>query len=100
MLSLARAYLRRTNLLFLSPNQVQSENRNPGLDSMMSGGRLWKGTPDERLAEIGALLAAALQRLRNRQSSQILPSTGESSLHFSPDQSGGVPPYPPETSHD
>jgi hypothetical protein len=54
----------------------------------------------ERLAEVGAILAAGLRRLLGHQSSGELPPVGESSLHFSPDQSGGVPPYSPEASHD
>jgi len=54
----------------------------------------------ERLSEVGAILAAGLRRLLGHQSSRELPPAGECSLHFSPDQSGGVPPYSPEASHD
>jgi hypothetical protein len=46
----------------------------------------------ERLAEIGTILATGLQRLSLRQSSGELPDVGESSLHFTPDQSGDAPP--------
>jgi hypothetical protein len=42
----------------------------------------------ERLAEIGGLLAAALKRLQIRKSSVFAGEIGESSLHFTPDQSG------------
>ena len=44
--------------------------------------------PDERLAEIAEILAMGLQRLQARKSSQESADHGESSLHFSPDQSG------------
>jgi hypothetical protein len=46
---------------------------------------------DERLPEIGTLLAGGLTRLQGRKSSAFAGSCGESSLHFSPDQSGGRP---------
>jgi DNA invertase Pin-like site-specific DNA recombinase len=42
----------------------------------------------QRLTEIGALLAQALMRLQIRQSSAFVADSGESSLHFTPDQSG------------
>ena len=45
-------------------------------------------TAAERLDEIADLLAAGLMRLRARQSSPLSPDSGESSLDFSPDQSG------------
>jgi hypothetical protein len=54
--------------------------------------------PGERLAEIGALLAAALIRLRTPKSSRFPANFGESSLHISPDQSGDAPPYSAEIS--
>ena len=44
----------------------------------------------ERLDEIAEILAAGLIRLRARKSSQISADRGESSLDFSPDQSGHV----------
>jgi hypothetical protein len=56
-------------------------------------------TPDD-IVEIAQLLATALLRLEARKSSRKPAEFGESSLHFSPDQSGGVPPYSPEASHD
>ena len=46
----------------------------------------------DRLTEIGELLAQALMRLQSRKSSAILGEFGESSLHFTPDQSGDAPP--------
>ena len=47
-------------------------------------------TVAERLNEIADILAAGLIRLRARKSSQISADHGESSLDFSPDQSGHV----------
>jgi hypothetical protein len=46
----------------------------------------------ERLAQIGEILALGLQRLIARQSSQLSADCGESSLHFTPDQSGADSP--------
>jgi hypothetical protein len=43
---------------------------------------------DEYLAEIAELLAAGLMRLRVRKSSGISADFGESSVDFTPDQSG------------
>ena len=54
----------------------------------------------ERISEIAEILAAGLTRLKARKSSRKPAEFGESSLHFSPDQSGGVPPYSPEASQD
>jgi hypothetical protein len=54
----------------------------------------------EPLIEIAEILAVGLTRLETRKSSQKATEFGESSLHFSPDQSGGVPPYSAEASHD
>jgi len=45
-------------------------------------------SPAERLAEIAEILAAGVLRLRARQSSPLLPPTGESSLDCAGDQSG------------
>jgi hypothetical protein len=70
------------------------------MDSMMNGVNLSDGTPSERLAEIGGLLAAALMRLHTRKSSAFAGEFGESSLHISPDQSGDAPPCSPEAFHD
>jgi hypothetical protein len=50
----------------------------------------------ERLAEIGELLARGLTRLHNRQSSAFVAESGETSLHFTPDQSGHANPVSPE----
>lgn len=44
----------------------------------------------ERIAEIGQLLARGLIRLRARQSSRESAQVGESSLDFLPDQSGAA----------
>jgi hypothetical protein len=48
-------------------------------------------TATDRLTEIADLLALGLQRLIARQSSELSADRGESSLHFTPDQSGGSP---------
>jgi hypothetical protein len=56
-------------------------------------------TPDH-LTEIAEILAAGLMRLSASKSSQKSLEIGESLLHFSPDQSGGVPPCSAEASHD
>lgn len=45
---------------------------------------------DERIAEVGALLAAGLMRLRASKSSAFASEFGESSLHISPGQSSHV----------
>jgi hypothetical protein len=66
------------------------------MDSMMNGVNLPDGTPSERLAEIGGLLAEALMRLQIRKSSVFAGEFGESSLHFTPDQSGHANPVSPE----
>jgi hypothetical protein len=42
---------------------------------------------DERLSEVGTLLGKALTRLLSRKSSAFSASSGESSLHISPNQS-------------
>ena len=55
---------------------------------------------NERISDLAEILAAGLTRLEIQKSSRKPTEFGESSLHFSPDQSGGVPPYSPEASHD
>jgi hypothetical protein len=70
------------------------------MDSTMGDATLSDGSPDDRIFEIGTLLAGALMRLRRGKSSAIPGDFRESSLHFSPSQSGGVPPYSAEASHD
>jgi plasmid stability protein len=50
------------------------------------------------LAEIAEILALGLQRLRARKSSTLSADIGESSLHFSPDQSGHADRIATETS--
>jgi hypothetical protein len=57
-------------------------------------------TGAKRISEIAEILAVGLSRLEGRMSSRKAAEFGESSLHFSPDQSGGVPPYSGEASHD
>jgi len=52
----------------------------------------------DHLTEIAAILAAGLMRLQARKSSQKPAKFGESSLHFTPDQSGDAPPYSAEVS--
>jgi hypothetical protein len=47
---------------------------------------------NERLFEIAEILAAGLTRLEARKSSRKSPEIGESSLHFTPDQSSDAPP--------
>jgi len=54
----------------------------------------------ERVGEIATILATGLLRLQARKSREKPAEFGESSLHFSPDQSGGVPPYAAEAPHD
>jgi hypothetical protein len=44
------------------------------------------------LTEIAEILALGLQRLIARQSSELSADCGESSLHFTPDQSGAGSP--------
>jgi hypothetical protein len=62
--------------------------------------KLAEAEPDasERLSEIADILAAGLSRLEARKSSRKSAETGESSLHFTPDQSGGGPPCSAEVS--
>ena len=54
---------------------------------MMGDATLTDGSPDDPISEIGALLAGALMRLRDRKSSAFVGACGESSLHISPEQS-------------
>jgi len=54
----------------------------------------------DRAFEISVILAAGLTRLGARKSSRKPTEFGESSLHFSPEQSGGVPPCSAEAPHD
>jgi hypothetical protein len=46
----------------------------------------------DRLSEIAEILAVGLQRLIARQSSKLSADSGESSLHFKPDQSAAGSP--------
>ena len=48
----------------------------------------WRMSVEERLDEVGQILAAGLMRLRARKSSALSADHGESCLDFSPDQSG------------
>jgi hypothetical protein len=45
-------------------------------------------TADERLAEIGQILALGLMRLKARKSSPLSGDCGDSSVDFLPDRSG------------
>jgi hypothetical protein len=45
-------------------------------------------TADERIAELGELLAAGVMRLQARKSSRLSADRGDSSVDFLPDQSG------------
>jgi hypothetical protein len=47
---------------------------------------------DDRILEIAEILAAGLMRLQALKSSRKSSEFGESSLHFTPDQSGDAPP--------
>ena len=62
--------------------------------------RMHTDRPNEHLIEIAGILAAGLSRLEARKSSRKPTEFGESLLHFSLDQSGGVPPCSAEASHD
>ncbi len=44
--------------------------------------------PQERLSEVAEILAAGLTRAAARKSSQFSPTAGESSLDFTPTESG------------
>jgi hypothetical protein len=46
----------------------------------------------QRLSEIAEILAAGVGRLLAQKSSRKSVETGESSLHFTPHQSGDAPP--------
>ena len=48
----------------------------------------YQASAEDRIAEIGRILARGLIRLRARQSSPNSAHRGESSLDFPPDQSG------------
>ncbi len=48
----------------------------------------WRMSIEERLDEIADILATGLIRLRARKSSSLSRDRGESSLDFSPEQSG------------
>jgi hypothetical protein len=53
-----------------------------------------------RIVEIAEILAAGLTRLDGRKSRLKPTESGESSLHSSPEQSGGLRSYSAEASHD
>jgi hypothetical protein len=55
---------------------------------------------NQRLFEIGEILAAGLTRLEALKSSRKSPEVGESSLHFTPDRSGDDYRSLPELCHD
>jgi hypothetical protein len=66
----------------------------------MNGVNISESSPDERVAEIGAILARALMRLLRGKSSAFPDDFGESSLHISPDQSVPSPPRQRENARD
>jgi hypothetical protein len=68
------------------------------MDSMMDDTTLSNYSPAERLAEVSDLLGRGLLRLERGKSSRFPDEPGESSLHFSPDQSGHAAPVSPEVS--
>jgi hypothetical protein len=68
------------------------------MDSMMNPAHSVDPKPSERIAEIGGLVAEALMRLQIRKSSVFAGEFGESSLHFTPDQSSDAPPCSAEVS--
>jgi hypothetical protein len=73
---------------------------------MAISGRVSTGTivtnaeGSERLSEIAEILATGLTRLKALKSSRKSAELGESSLHFTLDQSGDAPPYSAEASYD
>jgi hypothetical protein len=72
------------------------KNRYSLMDSAMNGTDFSGDNTGQRFTEIGALLAQALMRLQTRQSSAFVADAGESSLHFTPNQSGHAEPFSPE----
>jgi hypothetical protein len=54
----------------------------------------------EHLIEIAEILAIGLSRLEARKSSRISAEFGESSLHFTLEQSADALPFSAEASHD
>jgi hypothetical protein len=57
----------------------------------MDDATLSNDSPAERLAEVSDLLGRGLLRLERGKSSRFPGDFGESSLHFSPGQSGDAP---------
>jgi hypothetical protein len=51
---------------------------------------------EDRLVEIGEILAVVLMRLQARKSSGLSDESGESSLHYNASQSGHAAPFSPE----
>jgi hypothetical protein len=60
----------------------------------------YNSNADERILEIAEILAVGLSRLEARKSSRKSADFGESSLHFTPDQSGDAPRSSIEAHHD
>jgi len=58
----------------------------------MPKGFFYHDEANERLSEIAEILATGLIRLEALKSSRKSAEIGESSLHFTPDQSGDGPP--------
>jgi hypothetical protein len=59
-----------------------------------------KAEESDRVSDIAEILATGLSRLAARKSSRKSMEFGESSLHFTPDQSGDAPSCSAEASHD
>jgi hypothetical protein len=83
-LSTSRATLRRAPTVFPGSGYVVGETQ--GLFKMQTYTNRMSAA--ERLDEIADILAAGLIRLSARKSSALSRDRGESSLDFSPDQSG------------
>jgi hypothetical protein len=56
-----------------------------------------KAEESDRVTEVAEILAAGLTRLAARKSNRKPAEFGESSLHFTPDQSGDAPTCSAET---
>jgi hypothetical protein len=73
------------------PSEIAHERRgDPGVDAGS-----WPSAP-AHLAEIAEILAVGVMRLRARKSSGLSAYPGESSLDFTPDQSGHAKGLPME----
>jgi hypothetical protein len=62
----------------------------------MMTGKLSTEDCEERLTEVGEILAAGLMRLQGPKSSGLSRQNGENSLHYDASQSGHAAPLSPE----